>query len=36
MLFKKSMESEKSLFGYLGKKSMKEILKGLRDEEERI
>jgi len=36
MLLRKIMKSEKSLYGYLGKKSMKEILEGLRDEEEKI
>jgi hypothetical protein len=36
MLLKQAMESKKSMFGVLGKKSRKEILKGLRDEEDRF
>ena len=36
MLLKKSMKPMKSMYGCLGKKSMKEILEGLRDEGERF
>ncbi|RLF33896.1 MAG: hypothetical protein DRN21_03590 [Thermoplasmata archaeon] len=36
LLLRKSMKPQKSMFGYLGKQSMKQILRGLRDEGERI
>ena len=36
LLLRKSMKPRKSLYGYFGKKSMKEILEGLRDEGDRI
>jgi ribosomal protein L10 len=36
MLLKQAMESKKSMFGVLGKKSRKEILEGLRDEEDQF
>ncbi|MCW7077214.1 MAG: hypothetical protein OCU18_08065 [Candidatus Syntrophoarchaeum sp.] len=35
-LLKDAMKSERSAFGMLGKRSMDEILEGLRDEEDRI
>ncbi|RJS71538.1 MAG: hypothetical protein CW694_04980 [Candidatus Syntrophoarchaeum sp. WYZ-LMO15] len=35
-LIKDAMKSERSAFGMLGKRSMDEILEGLRDEEDRI
>ncbi|HEC56488.1 MAG TPA: hypothetical protein ENI32_01175 [Candidatus Syntrophoarchaeum butanivorans] len=35
-LIKDAMKSERSAFGMLGKRSMDEILEGLRDEEDKI
>lgn len=35
-MLKKSTRHEKSLYGFLGKKNMKQILKGLRDENDRF
>ena len=35
-IIKKATKPTDSLYGFLGKKSMKEILRGLRDEENRI
>ena len=35
-VLKQSGNKEKSMYGFLGKKNMKQILKGLRDESDRL